>query len=223
MAAGRTTARAVALSRCLALDPRPASSNSQSRSVGLPVGVALPVFDFRPLGPTAFFAVTDSSTATRAGAGERWSGCPAGLPCWCAQGNVPPPTPAQRPLLSWRVFRRRRSSRADRAEHDSIRARAYHSAPHRGEEALEVITGRARFVAGPDALGLAQPFDQASDRVSVVEDLSTSAVSRSGESTATAIESFDTSIPKWTNPRWAILDTAGSFLPYVGSVHRTSE
>ena len=43
--------------------------------------------------------------------------------------------------------------------------------PHRSEQALEVITGRARLVAGPDLLGLAQPFDQASDRVSVVEDL----------------------------------------------------
>ena len=63
----------------------------------------------------------------------------------------------------------------------------------------------------PKGVGL-PAFDQAPDRVSVVEDLVDLGVSRSGESTATAIESFDTSIPRWTNPRWAMLDMAGSFL-----------
>jgi hypothetical protein len=43
--------------------------------------------------------------------------------------------------------------------------------PHRGEQTLEVISGRARFVAGPDPLRSPDPLDQATDRVRVVEDL----------------------------------------------------
>ena len=40
---------------------------------------------------------------------------------------------------------------------------------------------------------------------------STTAWSLSGSSTATEIEFFETSIPRWVKPRWARLDTAGSF------------
>jgi hypothetical protein len=83
--------------------------------------------------------------------------------------------------------------------------------PHRGELALEVIARRTRFVAGPDPFRATNPLDQAADRVTVVEILSTSAVSRSGGSTATAIEFLETSIPRWTNSRWALLDPAGCF------------
>ena len=51
--------------------------------------------------------------------------------------------------------------------------------PHRSEQALEVITGGARLVAGPDPFRLPEPFDETSDRVSVVENLACGASRRS--------------------------------------------
>jgi hypothetical protein len=58
-----------------------------------------------------------------------------------------------------------RSLRNERRCHDVTT----HS--HGAEQTLEVVAGGARFVAGPDTLRLPQPFDEATNRVAVVEDL----------------------------------------------------
>jgi len=58
-----------------------------------------------------------------------------------------------------------------RALRDERRRHHVAAHPHRGEEALEVVAGRARFVTGPDRLRATDPLYQASDRVGVVEDL----------------------------------------------------
>jgi hypothetical protein len=58
-----------------------------------------------------------------------------------------------------------------RALRDERRCHHVAAHPHRGEKALEVVAGGARFVTGPDPLRATDPLDQASDRIGVVEDL----------------------------------------------------